>query len=106
MQTTRLAILARAFAVWLILICAEILHGFARGILLVPHVGEFRSNQIGVFTGSVIILIIALAFVRWLGATRTTAAEGFCRISRGSRLIPDFVPAVVVPCQSLLPSKA
>lgn len=37
-----------------------------------PHVGEFRSNQIGVFTGSVIILVIALAFVRWIGATRTT----------------------------------
>jgi hypothetical protein len=63
--------LARAFAVWLVLICAEILHGIARGIFLVPHVGEFRSNQIGVFTGSVIILAIALAFVRWIGASRT-----------------------------------
>lgn len=63
---------ARSIAIWLVLICAEILHGIARAIFLVPHVGEFRSNQIGVFTGSIIILAIALAFVRWVGATRTT----------------------------------
>ena len=65
---TRLAIITRAIAVWLVLIVAEILHGILRGIFLVPHVGEFRSNQIGVFTGSIIILAIALAFVRWIGA--------------------------------------
>ena len=69
---TRLAITTRAFAVWLVLIVAEILHGIARGVFLVPHVGEFRSNQIGVFTGSIIILVIALVFVRWIGASRTT----------------------------------
>ena len=43
-------IFGRAIAIWIVLILAEILHGIARGILLVPHVGEFRSNQIGVFT--------------------------------------------------------
>jgi len=68
-----LGIAARAVAIWLVLMVAEILHGIARGIFLVPHVGEFRSNQIGVFTGSLIILLIALAFARWIGATRTTA---------------------------------
>jgi len=68
---TRLGTTARAIAVWLILIAAEILHGIARGIFLVPHVGEFRSSQIGVFTGSIIILVIAVVFVRWIGATRT-----------------------------------
>lgn len=61
-------LLVRALAVWCILILAEILHGIARGILLVPHVGEFRSSQIGVFTGSLIILAIAIATVRWIGA--------------------------------------
>ena len=30
------------------------------------------SSRIGVFTGSVIILVIALAFVRWIGSSRTT----------------------------------
>jgi hypothetical protein len=65
-------IVARSLAVWLLLIVAEILHGIVRGIFLVPHVGEFRSNQIGVFTGSLIIFAIAVAFVRWIGATRTS----------------------------------
>ena len=71
-ESTHLGIATRAIAIWLVLIAAEILHGIARGIFLVPHVGEFRSSQIGVFTGSVIILAIALAFVRWIGAHRTT----------------------------------
>lgn len=53
-------ILPRSLTVWLILIAAEILHGIVRSILLVPHVGLFRSNQMGVFTGSAIILVIAL----------------------------------------------
>jgi hypothetical protein len=61
----------RAIAIWLVLICAEILHGIVRAVLLVPQVGEFWSNQIGVFTGSIIILVIAWAFIRWIGTTRT-----------------------------------
>ena len=70
-HVSRPTIAVRSFAVWLIVIAAEILHGIARGIFLVPHVGEFRSSQIGVFTGSTIILAIALMTVRWIGATRT-----------------------------------
>jgi len=34
-------------------------------------VGEFRSNQLGVFTGSAIILVIAYLTIRWIGAKRT-----------------------------------
>lgn len=34
-----------------------------------PLVGEFRSSQIGVFSGSAIILVIAYLSVRWIGAT-------------------------------------
>ena len=56
-------ILPHSLTVWLI-IAAEILHGIVRSILLVPHVGLFRSNQIGVFTGSAIILVIALVTAR------------------------------------------
>jgi hypothetical protein len=69
-------ILLRSLAVWLILIAAEIIHGILRGIFLVPRVGEFRSSQIGVFTGSLIILVIALALVRWIGATRSSVLLG------------------------------
>ena len=61
---TRFGITVKAVAVWFILIAAEIAHGIARGIFLVPYAGEFRSNQIGVFTGSIIILFIAVVFVR------------------------------------------
>lgn len=60
----------QALVVWIVLIVAEILHGIARGIFLVPLVGEFRSNQIGVFSGSLIILAITFAFIRWIGASR------------------------------------
>ena len=66
----------KALIVWLILIAAEIVHGIARGIFLVPHVGQFRSNQIGVFTGSLIILAVALVSVRWIGATRSSQMFG------------------------------
>lgn len=68
--------IVRALAVWIILILAEILHGILRAVLLVPHVGEFRSNQIGVFTGSLIILAIALLTVRWIGASRQSQLLG------------------------------
>jgi hypothetical protein len=69
-------VIAKALAVWVILIAAEILHGIARSVLLVPHVGQFRSSQIGVFTGSLIILAVALLFVRWIGASRTAHLLG------------------------------
>ena len=58
----------RSLAVWLLIIVAEIIHGIVRAIALVPMVGEFRSNQIGVFTGSLIILLIAYITIRWIGA--------------------------------------
>ncbi len=54
----------------LILIVAEIIHGILRAIALVPMVGEFRSNQFGVFTGSAIILVISYPTIRWVGAKR------------------------------------
>lgn len=61
----------RSLAIWLVLIVAEIIHGILRAIVLVPLVGEFRSNQIGVFSGSLIILAIAYLTIRWIGAQRT-----------------------------------
>ncbi len=62
----------RSLAVWLLIIVAEIVHGILRAIVLVPVVGEFRSNQIGVFTGSAIILAITYFTIRWIGATSRT----------------------------------
>src|SRR6056297_1107483 len=68
---SRWQIVLRGFAVWILLIVAEIVHGILRAILLVPLVGEFRSNQIGVFTGSAIILLITYITIRWIGAKQT-----------------------------------
>jgi hypothetical protein len=58
-----------ALAVWLVLIAVEFIHGTLRTIFLVPVVGDFRSRQIGVFTGSVLILAVAYVLVPWLHAT-------------------------------------
>jgi hypothetical protein len=60
--------LLRGFVIWVIIMLAEVLHGIARGALLEPYVGDFRARQISVFTGSAIILAIALVTVRWLHA--------------------------------------
>ncbi len=62
----------RSLAIWFVLIVAEIVHGVLRAIFLVPLVGEFRSNQIGVFGGSAIILLIAYFAVDWIGARNST----------------------------------
>lgn len=65
-------IISRSLAVWLLIIVAEVLHGILRAIALVPFVGEFRSSQIGVFTGSAIIFAITFLTIRWIRAARTT----------------------------------
>ena len=63
-------LVGKSLLVWLGLIAAEIIHGILRAVFLVPVVGEFRSNQIGVLTGSAIILVIAWLTIRWIGATQ------------------------------------
>ncbi len=72
----------RSLAVWLLIIVAEIVHGILRAIVLVPVVGEFRSNQIGVFTGSAIILAITYFTIRWIGADQSDGVA-----ARGSDLV-------------------
>lgn len=61
--------IARGMIVWLVVIAAEIFHGVARTALLEPHLGDVRARQFGVFTGSLMILAIALLFARWVGAS-------------------------------------
>ncbi len=67
------AIFFRAVAVWFILIAAESLHGTLRELLLKPYVGDFRARQIALFTGVLIILGVAYAFIRWIRAESTRA---------------------------------
>jgi hypothetical protein len=68
----------RAAAVWLVIIAAESVHGAARGLWLVPLVGDLGSRQIGVVTGSILILAITMASLDWLraGSRRTLAEVG------------------------------
>jgi hypothetical protein len=60
--------LARAIAIWALLAVLETLHGTVRTILLVPMIGDQRSRQVGVFSGSLIILFVAWLTIRWIGA--------------------------------------
>ena len=57
----------RALAVWVVLMGVEVVHGILRTIFLAPIVGDFRSRQIGVFTGSLLILLIVSLSIRWIG---------------------------------------
>lgn len=56
----------RALVVWLAMIAVETIHGIVRRWLLVPVVGERLSNQMGVFIGSVLIIVVVYALYGWL----------------------------------------
>jgi hypothetical protein len=58
--------LGRALAVWLVIAVAEVLHGILRVALLNRRVGDRRARQIGVFSGSALILLIAWLTTPWL----------------------------------------
>ena len=60
----------RALVVWVVIVIAEIIHGTLRQIFLVPVIGDMPARQIGVFSGSLIILVIAWLTARWIAATR------------------------------------
>ncbi len=58
----------RALGAWIILMAVEFIHGALRTIFLAPRVGDFPARQIGVFTGSLLIVAVACLTVRWIGA--------------------------------------
>lgn len=66
----------RAAVVWLGIVVAEVLHGVLRSIFLVPYVGLHRSNQIGVFSASLIILVIVRFSIGWLLKAEPEARPG------------------------------
>jgi hypothetical protein len=63
-------VIRRALLVWLVIIIVETVHGIARTLLLAPVVGDFRARQIAVFTGSALILAIAVLSIRWVNPRR------------------------------------
>lgn len=56
----------KAFLVWCLIALVEVAHGIARAKLLAPRIGDLRSRQIGIFTGSIIILLITRITIRWI----------------------------------------
>jgi hypothetical protein len=67
------ACLLRGLAVWILIAVAETVHGTMRTILLEPRVGDLASRQIGVLTGSLLILLIAYLTIDWIGACKLRA---------------------------------
>jgi hypothetical protein len=53
-------------AVWFLLVVVEFMHGTLRALFLAPQVGDWRSRQIGVFTGSLLIVIVACLTIRFI----------------------------------------
>ena len=66
----------RGVAVWFGIILVEVLHGIARAMFLAPVVGDFRARQLAVFTGSLLILVVAAASIRWIRPAH--AADAVC----------------------------
>lgn len=58
----------------MMLMGAEVMHGIARAIWLVPVVGDFHARQIGVFTGTIINLTMGALFIRWIRPIRSADA--------------------------------
>ena len=60
----------RSLLVWLLIALAETIHGTLRALFLQPVVGDLASRQIGVLTGSLMILLIAYATIGWIGVKK------------------------------------
>jgi hypothetical protein len=60
-------IVLRAIQVWVLISAIEVIHGVARVTLLAPLIGDFPARQVGVLSGSLLIVGIAFLFHRWMG---------------------------------------
>ena len=104
------ACLLRGLAVWILIALAETVHGMLRTIFLEPRVGDLASRQIGVLTGSLMILAITYFTIDWVGASKAKqlAAVGtlwlvlmlILEVTLGralglswERIVSDYVPS-------------
>lgn len=63
----------RAALAWMAIMLAETGHGAVREIFIAPVIGGLRARQLGVFVGSVIVMLITWLLFRWMRArTRHT----------------------------------
>lgn len=59
--------ISKPLLVWLLLMAGEIVNGTVRRLFIEPQLGAFRARQIGVGSGSLLILAIGTGTIRWLG---------------------------------------
>ena len=58
---------------WLLIAVLETVHGIVRGLWLVPALGEPAAQRLGFAVGSALVLAVAWATSRWLGAGHARA---------------------------------
>ena len=64
----------RVWAVWGLIVLAETLQGVLRQLWLVPWLGELPARQLGVVSGTLLILLLTWLTRRWM-QLRTTAQQ-------------------------------
>ena len=73
MKVKALGFWGRAVAVWLLIAALETVHGIVRGLWLVPALGEAAAQRLGFAIGCVLVIAVAWATGRWLGAATRSA---------------------------------
>jgi hypothetical protein len=68
--------MAKAVAMWLVLLVAMFVNGTVRVLVLQPHLGEHLARQVAVLTGIAIILGLTRPFVRSLGRPSSRILAG------------------------------
>jgi hypothetical protein len=74
MKVRALAFWGRAVAVWLLIAALETVHGIVRGLWLEPALGPVAAQRLGFAVGGALVVAVAWATSRWLGAV-TRAAQ-------------------------------
>ena len=62
-----MGIYVNGFLVWCLIALVEVGHGVLRARFLTPRVGDFRSRQLAVLTGSLLIGLITFFAFTWIG---------------------------------------
>jgi Na+/glutamate symporter len=68
--------LARAIAVWLLIVFAESVHGTLRQLFLAPLVGDFPARRISFFIAVLLIFLITYFSIRWIDAPTVKSLFG------------------------------
>ncbi len=69
-----IGLLGRAGAVWLLFVVSAIINGMARALFVTPYLGDSTSDAIGAIMESIVVVLIAIVFVRTFHITRSAQA--------------------------------